>query len=78
MEVIGDGSEVGGVDDLEVACEIVRFGSCLEDDLGCFWDYKRDCYLGVPLESQTTGPRATHLPLVEVVFVTHLCKQFQP
>ena len=25
----------------------------------------RDCYLGVPVESETTGPQTTNLPLVD-------------
>ena len=36
-----------------------------------FWvgdlDYERDCYLRVPLESQTTGPQTTILPSVEEI-----------
>ena len=27
--------------------------------------YERDCYLGVSIESQTTGPQINNLPLVE-------------
>ena len=30
--------------------------------------HERDCYLGVPLESQITNPKPPHLPLVEVTF----------
>ena len=30
--------------------------------------HERDCYLGVPqVESQTTGPRTTHLTLVDIL-----------
>ena len=28
--------------------------------------YERDCYLGVPLESQTTGPQTNNYPLADL------------
>ena len=42
------------------------------------WNYgipenERDCYFGVPLESQTTGPRTTNLPLVDHRSQLFLC-----
>ena len=42
---------------------------------------ERDCYLRVPLESQTTGPQTTHLPLVELSQPAQnygLARQFPP
>ena len=29
---------------------------------------ERDWYLGLPLETQTTGPQTTNLPLVDLIF----------